>query len=371
LKILSFHPFSLYSNGGGNRILRRLYEGRENDVITLVVEASAIKPHQGSIKETIVYATPVIQPWARWKLRNLLIWLRNKAFKPYTINKIRRVAAGITYDVLHVVDHGPFATALCTDEFCTGKNLWVSFHDHFLTTHGTFEDSALLWNRAKRRLVISDELGIEYQKLFGKKDYEIITDGVVEKEMSEPVTIHKLPVVVYFAGLLHIDYIPLFNVLASVLDELSKQGHSFKLVLRGTQQIPFLQDRSFETEYRPVTLNDAELKQELDASTILYLPIKFTQPYFYLYSLSTKMVGYLGASGAILYHGPADSAACRLLQKSNAAMCSTELAVKKLSEDMLNLIANKTAIAAHAKLLAKERFNLTEIQRQFWQTKIN
>ncbi|MFA6087891.1 hypothetical protein [Mucilaginibacter sp.] len=370
MKILSFHPFSLYSNGGGNRILRRLYEGRENDVTTLVVEASAIKPHNGSIKETIVYATPVIQPWARWKLRNLLIWLRNKAFKPYTTNKIRRAAARISYDVLHVVDHGPFATALCTDEFCTKENLWVSFHDHFLTTHGTFEDSSLLWNMAKRRLVISNELGMEYQKLFGEKDYEIITDGVAEKEMSETVTSGQLPVVVYFAGLLHIDYISLFNVLANALDELSKQGYSFKLVLRGTQQIPFLQNRLFATEYRPVTLNDAELKQELDASTILYLPIKFTQPYFYLYSLSTKMVGYLGAAGAILYHGPADSAACHLLQKNKAAVCNTQLAVNELSEDMLNLIANKTTIAANAKLLAKERFNLAEIQKQFWQTNI-
>lgn len=370
MKILSFHPFSLYSNGGGNRILRRLYEGRETDVTTLVVEASTIKPHEGSINETIVYATPVIQPWARWKMRNLLIWLRNKAFRPYTINKIRRAAAGIPYDVLHVVDHGPFAVALCTDEFCAGKDLWVSFHDHFLTTRGTFENSSMLWNMAKRRMVISDELGIEYQKLFGKKDYVIITDGVAEKEMSQPVTANKLPVVVYFAGLLHLDYIPLFNVLANVLDELSKQGYSFKLVLRGTQQIPFLQDRSFETEYRPLTLNDAELKQELDTSTILYLPIKFTQPYFYLYSLSTKMVGYLGASGAILYHGPADSAACHLLQKSNAAICNTELAVDKLSEDMLNLIANKTTIVANAKLLAKQRFNLAEIQSQFWQTKL-
>jgi hypothetical protein len=83
------------------------------------------------------------------------------------------------------------------------------------------------------------------------------------------------------------------------------------------------------------------------------------------------MVGYLGASGAILYHGPADSAVCKLLQKSNAAMCNNKLAVDTLSEDILNLIANKTAIAARAKLLAKEHFNLTEIQRQFWQTKIN
>jgi hypothetical protein len=44
--------------------------------------------------------------------------------------------------------------------------------------------------------------------------------------------------------------------------------------------------------------------------------------------------------------------------------------VNKLSEDILNLIANKTTITANAKLLAKERFNLAKIQNQFWQTNI-
>ena len=37
MKILSFHLFSLYSNGGGSRILRRLYQGRESQVISFVV----------------------------------------------------------------------------------------------------------------------------------------------------------------------------------------------------------------------------------------------------------------------------------------------------------------------------------------------
>lgn len=367
MKLLTYQPFSLYSNGGGNRILRRLFKGRETQVTSLVLEESPLHPRKGDIEETIVYATPLIKPWARWKLRNWITWLRRNTFKPATIRKVQKAAGKISYDVLHVVDHGPFAAALCTDQFCKDKQLWVSFHDHFNTTYSFAGVSGALWKRADRRLVISTELGNEYQRLFGQMDYEVITDGVSKTEISQPSATTGNPVVLYFAGLLHLAYIPLFKVLADALDGLSAKGHQFKLVLRGTQQMPFLENRAFETDYRKVSLDDAELKRELDASTILYLPIKFTIPDFYLYSLSTKMVGYLGASGAILHHGPDDSAACNLLSSTSSAVCCGELDVPKLSADILNLIANKQTISANAKVLANKQFDLEQIQKQFWQ----
>ena len=367
MKLLTYQPFSLYSNGGGNRILRRLFKGREEDVISLVVEENPLHPRQGTIAETIVYAAPIVRKWARWKLRNFRTWLRHGLYKPSTIKKVQAAARKMEYDVLHVIDHGPFSAALCTDDFCRDKPLWVSFHDHFSTTYGLYENSAALWKRANRRLVISEELGNEYGRLFGKADYELITDGVTAAEVSEPLQAPGSPVAVYFAGLLHLEYIPLFKVLADALDLLSKQGHQFKLILRATQYMPFLENRAFNTDYRPMTLDDAELKRELDSSAILYLPIKFTRPDFYLYSLSTKMVGYLGGAGAILYHGPQDSAACHLLKKTQAAVCCGNLDAEKLSAEILNLLADNHSISANAKVLAKKQFGLERIQQQFWQ----
>ncbi|AMR34081.1 hypothetical protein A0256_22845 [Mucilaginibacter sp. PAMC 26640] len=359
----------MYSNGGGNRILRRLFKGREKEVISLVVEEKPLMGQHGTIEETIVYASPTVRKWARWKVRKWLTWLRHGVFKSNTINKIRQAASKIDYDVLHVVDHGPFGAALCTDEFCINKEVWVSFHDHFSTTFGSYANSNALWKRATRRLVISEELGNEYSRLFGAAEFELITDGVAAAELSTPAKGHTSPMVVYFAGLLHIDYIPLFRILADALDLLRKDGHQFKLVLRGTQYIPFLENRTFDTEYRQVSIDDAELKSELDSSTMLYLPIKFTRPDFYLYSLSTKMIGYLGASGAILYHGPANAAAAKLLRSANAAVCCGEKDVEKLSKDILNLIADKSSISENAKMLARQKFDLEHIQQQFWQYK--
>jgi hypothetical protein len=367
LKLLSYQSFSLYANGGGNRILRRLYQGREQDVISLVAEQARVSSGNGTITETVVYAEPVVQKWARWHIRTFITWLRQKMFRSLTISKVQKAAAKLSFDKIHVVDHGPFSAALCDDAKFDAYELWVSFHDHFNTTHGSFENTAKLWVRAARCLVISAELGNQYQTLFGQKPYEIITDGVKKDELTAPATTSNEVLTIYFAGLLHIDYIPLFEVLANTLDALSKQGHKFKIVLRGTQHLPFLDNRSFEIHYRPTTLDNFELKAELDQSDILYLPIKFTKPDFYLYSLSTKMVGYLGGSGAILYHGPADSAACHLLQQANAAVCCGELSEAVLSKDILKLIADKSVFSANAKKLASQQFDMDQIQSRFWQ----
>jgi hypothetical protein len=173
-------------------------------------------------------------------------------------------------------------------------------------------------------------------------------------------------ITIYFAGLLHIDYYPLFEILADALDLISKKGFKFRLILRGAQNIDFLNNRAFEVDYRSDFVTDKEIKQELDSASILYLPIKFSEPDFYLYSLSTKMIGYLGASGSILYHGPLNSAACKLLNNSKSAACCGALNVNEVVELILSML-NEDEYSINAKKLARENFNLKNIQNQFWQ----
>jgi hypothetical protein len=367
MKILSYQSFSLYANGGGNRILRRLYQGHEADVVSLAIEAGYYKPVTGAITENIIPAIPLRRPWMKWRSRDIATWIREKPLKQYTINRIRQEARAIDCDVIHIMSCGPWSTALCNEEALAHKELWISVHDHFSTTQCPFRDASLLWNRADRRLVISPELGNEYQRLFGQLPYELITDGVLENEISAPAVNLQEPFIIYFAGLLHIEYIPLFRILADALDILSKKGLSFKLVFRGTQQLPFLKGRAFETIYLPVSLDNGVLKKDLDAASILYLPIKFVDPDFYRYSLSTKMVGYLGASGSILYHGPYDSAAGRLLRESHSAVSCTSLYVEEMVTSLLHLINEKNIISSNAKELARNRFRLEGIQERFWQ----
>jgi hypothetical protein len=369
MKILSYQSFSLYDNGGGSRILRRLYQGNESQVSSLAFKIDSSQPVSGDIKEKVIPLTPLNRSWMRWKLRDGVTWLRETAFKSLSNKNIRKAAGEIPFDILHVVDHGPFSSTLCDGSFLDGKPLWVSFHDHFSTTGSSFSNANKLWKNADRRLVISDELGNEYRQLFGDRSFEIITDGVFIDEISEPAIVDKSPVTIYFAGLLHINYLPLFKVLANSLDVLSQEGLKIKLVLRGTQFVDFLDQRSFEIEYRPFSIDYNELKQELDLATIMYLPIKFEPADFYLYSLSTKMVGYLGASGSILYHGPANSAASNLLKQSRAAIGCYTLDTQDMLESLRNILKEDCKVSYNAKNLAKNHFNLQKIKERFWEAK--
>lgn len=365
-KVLSFQPFSLYRNGGGSRVLRRLYMTHESRIHSVVVEDSLGKILQGEIPETIVYATPVRKPWMRWKMSNVAAYLREGLFKSLTESKIRKAAGLIPFDVVHIVNHGPFSNALCKKEFLKDKKVWVSFHDHY-STCSSYEDTKNLWHRANRRFVISEELGREYQHTFGFKDYELITDGVSKDELSEPKRYPNDPITVYFAGLLHWDYIPLFKVLANALDELTKTKQiKFKLILRGSQPLPFLEDRAFNVEYRTDYVSDSDVKVELDQADILYLPIKFTQRDFFLYSLSTKMISYMGAKGAILYHGPEESAACKLLVETGAGATCTTTQIDDLSQQIMSLSNHIHDFSENAKKVVDERFDLTKIQNRIW-----
>jgi hypothetical protein len=367
LKILSIQPSSLYQNGGASRVLRRLYQGKESQVYSLGVITYPTPLVSGDLKETLIRAYPMQKRWMRWYLRSFCTWLRVKALAFITIHKIYETASKIQYDAIHLVSHGPFCGAFDNDSLLAGKELWVSFHDHFTTNGSSFAATSNLWNKSDRRLVISKEMGDEYQKLFSFKEYELITDGVSADEVSKPVDITTSnPVTIYFAGLLHTDYYPIFKVFADALDVISKQGNRFKLIMRGTDPVDFLNSRSFETEYRSNFVSDNEIKQELDSASILYLPIKFTLPDFYLYSLSTKMIGYLGASGTILYHGPGDSAACNLLRTSRSAACCTSLEADDITKILLQLISDKNDYSANAKKVAHTEFNFDIIQNRFW-----
>jgi hypothetical protein len=365
MKLLSYQPSELYRNGGAPRLLRRLYEGHEKDVTALFPHDSAQEPKSGLVKQIPVLPTPLRRSWMRWKIRNFVMWLQDSFFFNRTKNDIIKAAKAQSFDCLHIVNHGVYSAVLCNDEFLQNKQLWVSFHDHF-SLCSSFEDTKKLWLRADRRLVISNELGEEYSKVFGHKDFEMITDGVSESEISTPADLNNNgEISLYFSGLLHIDYYPLFSILADALDILSSEK-KIVLILRGTQKIDFLNNRKFETEYRTNYISDDEIKQEMDSADILYLPIKFSLPAFYLYSLSTKMISYLGAAGKILFHGPKDSAANILLEKHNAAVSCVSLEVTDMTSSLKEILNTNSLISKNAKELAANQFKLKDMQARFW-----
>lgn len=366
MKLLSFQPCSLYQNGGCGRVLRRLYAGKEEDVFSISVNVAHNKVNTGKIKEEQLALFPQQQKWMRWKLRNINGYLQSKLMASLNRQHIRNIVQDYSCDVIHAVNHGAYSASLCTPGLIKGKQLWVSFHDHY-SLCSSFSDCEMLWKTAGRRLVISKELGEEYARLFSKKPFEIITDGIKRNEFSVPRNIEGNTITIYFGGLLHYHYLELFKLLAHTLNKLAVRTN-IKLILRGTPPLDFLANADFEVEYRNNFVSDAQIKKELDDADILYLPIKFTSPEFYKYSLSTKMIGYLGTSGTILYHGPAEGAACKLLNRHNAAVCCTSLKEDDMLNAMKTIMHKGCQFSRNSKDLATKEFSMEKIHSRFWQT---
>lgn len=366
--LLSYQPFSIEGNGGGARIIRRLIDGRENMVIfiSLVDSKSSALSSKYNQLEFVLY--PSSKKWVRSFIRTVYNTFRNKFLFPLNAYFIQKKILGLKFKILHVVDHGKYSDVL--SKICLRNEIpiWVSFHDHFNTSGASFNKTQNLWRISTKRMVISEEMGNLYCHLFGMKDYLIITDGLKELEISS-VHISKIDktLAIYFGGLLHIDYYPLFKAFCEALNLLNQEKQlEITLILRGTQKLLFLGKLNFKIEYRDFCLDTNILKNEMEECDIFYLPIKYTSPDFYKYSLSTKMIGYLGSSGNIFYHGPSDSAAAKLLAIYNAGQICDSLNPDFILESLKKVIRSHFEYSSNAKNLARNKFLLKDKQQLFW-----
>lgn len=363
--ILSFQPFSISGNGGGSRIIRRLVEGKESEIHYIsLLSIPNVKPGNN---ETIYTLFPSHRKWMRSLLRKFFIFLRYQFLFKYNAKKIQSKVNEMDFEILHFMDHGNYSNVLLTTAKEKKAKIWVSFHDHFSTTGSSFNLTQNLWNQSDKRMVISEELGIEYAKLFGDKDFLIVTDGLKANEITPAKPQFNSDVVkIYFGGLLHLDYYNLFESFCSTLESYALQNHKkVCLILRGTQHLSFLNDSKLQIEYRPFSIDNQILKNDLDEADILYLPIKFNDYDFYKFSFSTKMIGYLGASGNIFYHGPSDSAAARFLLDNNCSVICDSLEQSQIL-DSINKVLISASYSENSKKVAFEKFQLEKMQALFF-----
>lgn len=366
-KILSFQPFSIYGNGGGPRIMRRLVEGRENEVkfISFDFSYSENKPHENEI---IYVLFPRHRDWMRSFLRKFFYYVRNSFFYNFNVKRVQNIVAGLDYDVLHILDHSAYSNILLPLAKKNNIPIWVSFHDHFNTTGSSHEISKELWQESSKRMVISEEMGQEYSNLFGPKNYTIVSDGLKPNEISPVKTdIGSNTIKIYFGGLLHVDYYELFDSFCKAIDLFSKQNNKeIVLILRGTQKLSFLENSSFKIEYRPFSIDNELLRNEMDGADILYLPIKYNDVDFYKFSFSTKMIGYLGASGNIFYHGPESAAAALFLKKNNCGVICDSLDANIITNHLNDALIS-TIYSTNAKEIANNEFQLKKMQDLFFE----
>jgi hypothetical protein len=370
--LLTVQQFSIYGIGGGPRILRSLLEDAPWDTVSVSTgEPSALMA--GSIREEHLRARPGFGRLERTRLKrqlNSLELLRGKTLRRGLTAIVDREAAS----AVHAVAHGFDFVAAHGAARDRDLPFLLTVHDHPAYIYAGYPTQQLAlrklgasWRDAAHRFAITTELGNDLCDRFGPRPFSVVTDGISEVAKRPMSVSHDRRV--YFMGLFHISYrANLVALLQSLADYRDRHQADVSVVLRGAG--PELS--AAERAGVPVTVlpwgTQSDVAEDLGAADLLYLPLPFGPEHraFVRYSLSTKMVTFLGSGVPILYHGPAEAAAARLLRDSNAAVTAYSLDPAEITDALAAGPETLEETVSAATNLANEQFLLEQQRQRFW-----
>lgn len=370
-------PYSLGDANGGARILRSLIKDAPAEVVScntspwpvsreLVCRESHLpfRPHFGRIESTrFAWLSSLLDSfWLRAWLPKLQSWLERER---------------VTH--MHVVPH--FGIDFIAAMRCARRlslPLSLSVHDH---PRYCFKSQALLrarlramgiaWRESSARFVISEPMGEAMGQEFGVRPWQAITDGVDTRPLPAK-TGHSGEVTIYFMGLFHQSYRDNLRALLDALQQMKQRPGTpqFRVKLRCSLLPSGLVTGEDNVEVLPFASQETVI-QDMAEADFLYLPLPFGDEHanFTRFSLSTKMVSYLGSGRPILLHAASDSAAAKLLIPENAAVHLTSNSPQHLVEDLINISRSPLAwneCVQNALQMGRTRFEIKQIRARFW-----
>jgi glycosyltransferase involved in cell wall biosynthesis len=255
---------------------------------------------------------------------------------------------------------------------------FISLHDDLAYTAAAEVNSAVLelamreaWLEANARFVISEALGREYSRRYGERDYRVVTDGLTEVQAyREKADVRTLRI--YFMGLFHLDYEANLHAFLEALNILEREspGVTTSMVCRCEYIRPHVWKGIKQISILPFS-NEIQIQRDMQSADLLYMPMPFGPEHenFARYSVSTKMVTYVGSGIPIVYHGPQVSAAFDLLHRNSAAIFLNTLDPLEIARSLEQLTPARCAeVATNAGSLARREFMLADQTREFWGT---
>lgn len=371
--IITVQGYGMNSPGGGARILRSLFENAplpSMSVTTLPDPAPATKV----LPESHMAMRPSFGRLEKSRFRPMLKKLelvyanRNKkrlrAFAEQ--NKVKAFHA-VAHDYDHVIvqqvaeEMGvPYILSIHDDVYYNNRREDPKFVQALL------KGSEVCWKKADELVLITEALGEEYGRRYGKKPYIVVTDGLTS--ITPPREGRANTETLYFMGMIHLSYYDNMDATCQALKLLNQQtGSNWKFVIRGSDKpMPFASAQGI-AEMRPFG-SDADVKKDMEEADLLYLPLPFGEEHavFVRLSLSTKMVSYAGSGIPMIFHGPADAAAGLLLEKYNAAGVATSKDPQQIADAILAAHKRGNALAVAAGKLAEDQFMLKDQREKFW-----
>lgn len=362
--------------GGGARILRRLTEGKDDQVRFVCTSPS--RPEDLLENEAWIPIRPSFGRFDRSRFRRITD-LFELPFRAWFRRRIRKFLHDVGADSVHVLPHhnsDSFVTAKVARDL--GLSVSCSIHDDFRYVNRghlrfrTFErELKEVWNASNYRFCIGEEIGKEYIKRYGRQDFEVITDGVDIVDIRSPCAVEKL-LKPYFMGLFHIGY---RDNLSSFLDclEIAREGDGVKIDpmrLRCGSLTGF--NYLVPDSYKILPFeSQSVVAKDIEQSNLLYLPLPFGEAYegFVKFSFSTKLISYLCSGKLIIYHGPRGSALANYLERKECAIMIYTCDASSIARQVLALLKDLSSIArltANATQAARSDFDINQIRKRFW-----
>jgi hypothetical protein len=373
MSILFVQRFGLGGAGGGPRILRHLVADPP-----IAVRSVCTSPTAPGAAPVLEQRHPARPAFGRLESTRVSPWLdlAEPAFQRRVVRGLERAAQETGAEAIHAVAHGlDFWPAL---NVARGMGLayLLTVHDDlgYVLRKSPLRGVALkrlaqAWREADARFVITPELGEEFSRRYGRRDFVVVTDGVARREAREiPPTRRSLDV--YFLGSYHLAYRENFEALVAGLEQLrlDESERGISLTFRGGG-IPFHPETALPVAVLPFA-PEPLIEQEIRSAGVLYMPLPFGVQHrdFVRLSLPTKLITYLGGGRPILYHGPADAAVARLLKEHEAGIVVNELDGEAVADGLRRAVAAQDSMVTRALELAATEFDASRIRVCFWDT---
>ena len=371
--IVFVQPFGIGSPGGGSRILRALLEEAPSAWRSLCSSPRKPRPWPN---ETHLPSRPY---WGRIEHSRFAggPGLFNRFFERGFRRRLEKACRQLKARAIHAVPHGglDFAAAHAVARKLS-LPFYISLHDDLAYTALGIVPAQRLeaamnsaWQEATACFVISDALGQEYCRRYGRREFRVVTDGIAELSAPRPAA-DPNRLRIYFMGLFHMGYERNLHALLEAITLLERERPAIQVTvtLRCEHIRPQVLAGVKEVTILPFA-DEVQVQRDLEEADLLYLPLAFGEEHqsFARYSLSTKMVTYVGSGLPILYHGPTTSAAFDLLEKHRAAIAVTSLAPEEIAARLRALtVEERNTVAANALGLARDEFMLADQRQKFW-----
>ncbi len=370
--IVTVQIFGLNAMGGGPRILRSLLAHPPVPVLSICTQPDPPPPTR-SIEEIHLPIRPYIGRLESTRLGPYLTYLNRWTFPTFR-RKLERICRERGATAIHAIPQGADFVAAFEVARTLDIPFYLTVHDDLTYNQRKRPDLFLnmaflkkVWLEADGRMVISETMGREYNRLFGERPFAVVTDGLTRIARRMPRLDHRL--VVYFMGSVHLSYQQNFERLLQALEHLQHIHPDREIILRIRGGQPFKEKkRAIRIEQLPWG-SQADVEQDMQQADLLYFPLPFEPAYsrFTRFSLSTKLITYLGSGLPILYHGPPNSAAAEILHPADAAEMSFTRIPEIIASSIMHALHRRNELVAHARSLAEARFMLEDQRRTFWE----